>query len=117
MSTPRRPAPRSSGAPMIAAFMRLSYTTARPAREGARLDRDARELGERRHAGEHLLKALGAQRAHAGVGGGLGDRVGRRPGDGQLADLVSDRHDLIQADAALVAGAAAAGAAGGLVGG
>src|SRR5215210_7837021 len=32
MSTPRRPAPRSSGAPMIAAFMRVVYSTAWPPR-------------------------------------------------------------------------------------
>src|SRR3954453_19962136 len=111
MSTPRRPAPRSSGAPMMAAFMRLSYTTARPARE-RRLHRDARELGERRQPGEDLLQALGAQRAHAGPRGRLGDRVARRARHGEPADLVGDRHDLVEADAALVAGAAAASAAG-----
>ena len=52
-------------------------------------------------------RAGGACPAH----GDLGDLVGRRALDGEVADLVGDAHDLVEAEAALVAGAAAAGAA------
>ena len=62
-----------------------------------------------------FVEALGAQRAHPRAARRLGERVGRRAADGELADLVGDRHDLVEADAALVARAAAAGAADRLV--
>ena len=42
--------------------------------------------------------------------------VGGLARDGERADRLGDRHDLVEADPALVAGAAAAGAADGLVG-
>src|SRR3712207_635743 len=76
---------------------------------------DARDLGDRRDAAPDLLEAVLAQAHHALADRLVGDRVGRLAGHGHLADRLGDRHDLIEADAALVAGAAAAGAAHGLV--
>src|SRR5215218_10063509 len=78
--------------------------------------RDPCHLGNGRDSVLDLLEAVRAQRAHALSDGDLADFLGRRALDRELADLVRDGHYLVQADAALVAGAAAAAAAHGLVG-
>src|SRR3954451_25370796 len=93
-----------------------------PAAVGARLTaskrvsllaraRDARDLGDRRDAAAHLLQAVLAQAHHALAHRLVGDRVGGLARDRHLADRLGDRHDLVEADPALVAGAAAARAA------
>src|SRR5215212_825010 len=76
---------------------------------------DARDLGDRREAAPDLLQAVLAQAHHALVDRGVGDRLGRLAGHGERPDGLGDPHDLVEADAALVARAAAAGAAHGLV--
>src|SRR3954452_19894072 len=78
--------------------------------------RDAGDLGDRGEPAADLLQPVLAQAHHALVDGRVGDRLGGLAGHGERADGVADPHDLIQPDAALVAGAAAAGAAHGLVG-
>src|SRR3954463_6987851 len=77
---------------------------------------DAGDLRDRRQAAADLLQAVLAQAHHALVHGGVHDRLGRLARDPPGADRVRHPHDLVQADPALVAGAAAAGAADGLVG-
>ena len=77
---------------------------------------DAGDLGDRGAAQLDLLEPVLAQAAHAVAHRDLGDRVGGGALDRQAADLVVDGHDLVEADAALVARAAAARAADGLVG-
>src|SRR3954464_15871908 len=77
---------------------------------------DASDLGDRRQAAADLLQAVLAQAHHALVHRGVHDRLGRLAGDRERADRVTDPHDLVEADSALVAGTAAAGAAHGLVG-
>src|SRR4051794_35110993 len=72
---------------------------------------DAGDLGDRGQAAADLLEAVLAQAHHALVHGGVHDRLGRLARDRQGADRVRHPHDLVQADPALVAGAAAAGAA------
>src|SRR5215212_830484 len=78
--------------------------------------RDPCHLGNGRDSVLDLLETVRAQRAHALRDGHLADFVCRRALHRELADLVGDRHDLVQADTALVAGAAAAAAADRLVG-
>src|SRR3954466_13866208 len=78
--------------------------------------RDPCHLGNGRDSVLDLLEAVRAQRAHALRDGHLANFVGRRALDRGVTDLVRDRHDLIQADPALVARATAAAAADGLVG-
>src|SRR5689334_2640313 len=78
--------------------------------------RDPCHLGNGRDSVFDLLEAVRAQRAHALRDGDLANFVGGRALHRELTDLVRDRHDLVQADPALVAGAAAAAAAHGLVG-
>ena len=63
-----------------------------------------------------LVDAVLLERAHALLDRDRRDAVGGRALDRQLADLLRDRHRLVEADAALVAGEAAALAALGLVG-
>src|SRR5919107_752482 len=77
---------------------------------------DASDLGDRRETAADLLEPVLAQPHHALVDGRVGDRLGGLAGDGQGADRVRHPHDLVEADPALVPGAAAAGAADGLVG-
>src|SRR5919107_4012919 len=78
--------------------------------------RDPRHLGDGRDAVFDLLKAVRAQRPHSLRDSDLADLVGTGPLYRQIPDLVGDRHDLVEAGTALVARAAAAGAAHGLVG-
>src|SRR5215207_4111909 len=78
--------------------------------------RDPCHLGYGRDSVLDLLEAIRTQRAHALRDGHFADLIGGRPLDREVADLVRDRHDLVQADTALVAGAAAAAAAHRLVG-
>src|SRR4051794_39007312 len=68
----------------------------------------ARDLGDRRQPAADLLQAVLAQAHHALVHGGVHDRLGGFARDRQGADRVADPHDLVQADPALVARAAAA---------
>src|SRR3954454_6923677 len=77
---------------------------------------DAGDLGDRGQAAADLLEPVLAQAHHALVDGRVGDRLGRLAGHGERADRVADPHHLVEADPALVARAAAAGAAHGLVG-
>src|SRR3954454_11988251 len=74
------------------------------------------DLGDRGHAQTHLLEPVVAQQAHSLLHRDVLDRLGGGALDCQIADLLGDLHDLVEADAALVAGVAAAGAAGRLVG-
>src|SRR5215208_2753250 len=78
--------------------------------------RDPCHLGNGRDSVLDLLEAVRAQRAHALRDGHLADVVGGRALDREVADLVRDRHDLVQADSALVARAAAAAAPDRLIG-
>src|SRR3954467_5441085 len=78
--------------------------------------RDPCHLGNGRDSVLDLLEAVRAQRAHALRDGHLADFLGGSALDREVADLVRDRHDLVQADPALVARAATAAAADGLVG-
>src|SRR3954465_1573987 len=94
-------------------FSDSSQRTARKLSPGRR---DARDLGDRRDAVAHLVEAVVAQAAHAVAHRDRGDAVGRRALDRERADLLGDRHDLVEPDPALVAAAAAALAAAGLVG-
>src|SRR3954447_7686433 len=77
---------------------------------------DACDLGDRRQPATDLLEAVLAQAHHALVHRGVHDRLGRLARDRERADGVAHPHDLVEADPALVARAAAAGAADGLVG-
>src|SRR3954451_9579020 len=77
--------------------------------------RDPCHLGYGRDSVLDLLEAVRAQRAHALGDGDLANCLGRGALDRQVADLVRDRHDLVEAGPSLVAGAAAAAAADGLV--
>src|ERR1700754_3915477 len=77
---------------------------------------DACDLGDRRQPAADLLEAVLAQAHHALVHGGVHDALGGLARDGERTDRLAHPHDLIQADPALVARAAAAGAADGLVG-
>src|SRR3954468_8335733 len=77
---------------------------------------DARDLGDRRQPAADLLQPVLAQAHHALVHGGVHDRLGGLAGHGQRPDRVAHPHDLVEADPPLVARAAAAGAADGLVG-
>src|SRR3954462_15269656 len=94
-------------------FSDSSQRTARKLSPGAR---DARDLGDRRDAVAHLVEAVVTQAAHAVARRDRRDAVGRRPLDRERADLLGPRHPLVEADPALVAAAAAALAADGLVG-
>src|SRR5215207_444727 len=78
--------------------------------------RDSCHLGNGRDAVFDLFEAVRAQRTHALRDGNLPDLLGRGTLDREVPNLVADRHDLIEARPALVAGAAAAPAAHGLVG-
>src|SRR3954463_16349177 len=78
--------------------------------------RDPCHLGNGRDSVLDLLEAVRTQRAHALSDGDFANFVRRRALDGELSDLVGDRHDLVKADPALVAGAATAATADGLVG-
>src|SRR6188472_364928 len=78
--------------------------------------RDPCHLGYGRDSVLDLLEAVGTQRTHALRDGHLADFLRRSTLDREVADLVRDRHDLVQADPSLVARAAAAAAADGLVG-
>src|SRR3954466_4877066 len=78
--------------------------------------RDPCHLGNGRDSVLDLLEAVRPERAHALRDGHLADLLGRGALDGEVADLVRNGHHLVQADPALVAGAAAAAAAHGLVG-
>src|SRR3954471_6821169 len=78
--------------------------------------RDPCHLGNGRDSVLDLLEAVRTQRAHALRDGDLADFIGGRPPDRKVANLVRDGHDLVQADPALVARAAAAAAADRLVG-
>src|SRR3954466_4265934 len=77
---------------------------------------DAGDLGDRGEPAADLLQAVLAQAHHALVDRRVGDGLRGLAGDGERADRVRDPHDLVEPDPALVAGAAAAGAAHGLVG-
>src|SRR3954451_9693303 len=87
------------------------------ARRGCALARacDAGDLGDRGQAAADLLEAVLAEAHHALVHGGVRDVLGRLAGDRHAADRLRDPHDLVEADPALVARAAAARAAHGLV--
>src|SRR3954468_12654361 len=69
---------------------------------------DPGDLGERGLAVAHLGDAVLAQSAHALLDGDSADLVGRGALDDEPPDLGGHGHDLEQADAAAVAGAAAA---------
>src|SRR4051794_10711711 len=69
---------------------------------------DAGDLGDRRQPASDLLQAVLAQAHHALVHGGVHDRLGGLAGDGQRTNGVAHPHDLVEADPALVARAAAA---------
>src|SRR3954468_19252292 len=77
---------------------------------------DACDLGDRGQPAPDLLEAVLAQAHHALVHGGVHDALGGLAGDGERTDRLAHPHDLNQADPALVARAAAAPAADGLVG-
>src|SRR4051794_20421148 len=77
---------------------------------------DAGDLGDRRQAAADLLQPVLAQTHHALVHSGVHDRLRGLAGDGERTDGVAHPHHLVEPDPALVAGAAAAGAADGLVG-
>src|SRR4051794_15574296 len=77
---------------------------------------DARDLGDRGQPASDLLEAVLAQAHHALVHGGVHDRLGGLSRHRQGPNRVGHPHDLVEADPALVAGAAAARAADGLVG-
>src|SRR5688572_6127115 len=77
---------------------------------------DASDLGDRGEPAAHLLEPVLAQPHHALVDRRVGDRLRGLACHRQGADRVRDPHDLVEADPALVARAAAAGAAHGLVG-
>src|SRR5215218_4302546 len=77
---------------------------------------DAGDLGDGGEAAADLLQAVLAEAHHALVHGGVRDGLGGLAGHGERADRLRDPHDLVKADPALVARAAAAGAAHGLVG-
>src|SRR4051794_13649657 len=77
---------------------------------------DAGDLRDRRQAAADLLQAVLAQAHHAFVHGGVHDRLRGLARDRERPDRVRDPHDLIEADPALVARAAAARVADGLVG-
>src|SRR4051794_34622463 len=94
------------------AFSDFSQRTRGTLAPGARHPRD---LGDRRDAVAHLVEAVVAQAAHAVAHRDGRDAVGRGALDRERADLLGHRHHLVQADAALVAAAAAPLAAGGLV--
>src|SRR5919197_190675 len=70
--------------------------------------RDAGDLGDRGQAAADLLQPVLAQPHHSLVDRRVGDRLGGLARDGKRADRVGHPHDLVQADPALVAGAAAA---------
>src|SRR5918992_1673992 len=76
---------------------------------------DARDLGDRGEAAADLLEPVLAQPHHALVDRRVGDRLGGLAGDGERADRLADPHHLVEPDAALVAGSAAARAADRLV--
>src|SRR3954462_12500666 len=78
---------------------------------------DAGDFGHGGHAEAHLLHAVVAQAPHALTSRHLGDLVSRGARDGQPAHFLGESHDLVEADASLVAAVAAARAADGLVGG
>src|SRR5215217_9192093 len=77
---------------------------------------DAGDLGDRGEPAADLLEPVLAQPHHALVDRRVGDRLGGLARHGERADRLGDPHDLVQADPALVARAAAAGAADRLVG-
>src|SRR5215210_2514923 len=78
--------------------------------------RHPRDLSDRRQPPPYLLEAVLAQAHHALVDRRVGDRLRGLAGDREGADRVGDPHHLVEPDPALVARAAAAGAADGLVG-
>src|SRR5918994_3025491 len=77
--------------------------------------RDPCYLGYGRDSVLDLLEAVRTERSHALRDGDLANFVGLGALDREVADLVRDRHNLVEAGPALVAGAAAAAAAHGLV--
>src|SRR5215210_6863103 len=85
-----------------------------PYRQGHR-SRDPCELADGRDPGLDLLEAVEAQWPHALLHRDLADLVRGRTLDRERADLVTHLHHLVDADAALVAGASAAAAADGHV--
>src|SRR5215210_2389343 len=78
--------------------------------------RDSCHLGNGRDAVFDLFEAICAQRAHALRDGYLANLLRRGALDREVSNLVADRHDLVEARPALVAGRAATAAADGLVG-
>src|ERR671923_361336 len=78
--------------------------------------RDPCHLGNGRDSVFDLLEAVRAQWTHPLGDGHLANFLGRGALHREVANLVRDRHDLVEAGTALVAGAAAAAAADGLVG-
>src|SRR5918997_5758888 len=94
----------------------LYIGTCGPSLKGSARSGHAGDLGDRGEAATDLLQAVLAQAHHAFVDRDPRDLVGRRAGDGEGPDVIRDQHHLVEADAALVAGAAAARAANRLVG-
>src|SRR5215208_996208 len=78
--------------------------------------RDPCHLGNGRDSVFDLLEAVCAQWTHPLRDGDLPNLLRRGTLDREVADLVRDRHDLVEAGPALVAGAAAAAAADRFVG-
>src|SRR4051794_30721157 len=103
-TTLSRMSAKSKFMPSLASALR-----SRPLSRGYALARagDAGDLGDRRQAAADLLEPVLAQAHHALVHGGVHDRLRGLAGDGERADRLADPHDLIEADPALVAGAAA----------
>src|SRR3954451_8730535 len=79
------------------------------------LGRDPCHLRDRGDPEPDLVQAVVAQQPHALLDRLVADLVCADPLDRHVADLVAEGHDLVDADAALVAGVRAAGAADGLV--
>jgi hypothetical protein len=69
------------------------------------------DLVDGRHAEEDLLQPVVAERPVADLGRGLGDLLDAALLGDEGADLLGDEDELVDRDAALVAGAAALGAA------
>src|SRR5918999_3695849 len=78
--------------------------------------RDPRDLCDGRDSVLDLLEAVDAERTHPLRHGHLADVLGGGTLHGEVPDLVAHRHHLVEAGAPLVARAAAAAAADGLVG-
>src|SRR4051794_33403690 len=78
--------------------------------------RDSRDLGDGRQAEPDLLEAVVSEAPHALAARDLADLIGRSALEDERADLLAERHELVEADPALVARAAAAPASHRLVG-